>query len=355
MEDAQNIQDRQEKEKRLMLKWKYADGTVEVLSPAERRAVKENICLRYEFINENLRLDFEEANEKYLDLEGRKEKERRKSKAVQEEKRRKKIAEQQKNVGMDPEKDKKGQSEKKEIVAVSKQKAKKRLKASITIKEASDLAATAMVFSIEVDSSVEGASSTIGSFDLSDLYVNIKREPYFAKDATTFTSVIRRDGDYYTVTDTNKFIEIMQMEYRAAGYYMHPFIKYAINQVIQNPIHMTDGIPGLHAEVLAVNNALLIIAARLGIIVYKGIFENTPEGPKPKQLTQTEARKMEAAFNREFVRGLDVFTHKIGSEQFKQQGKGMAKRATERFAACKNCTNILQQFCNVNIKTGITE
>lgn len=141
------------------------------------------------------------------------------------------------------------------------------IQSAITSKFAVDLAATSVAATYVYDSSTNRKIVIY-----TEAYVNIKSENYFGKEGKKFKNlidVVKNDGPnqpgMYTIkpNKVNHFIDTIRSEYELVGLSMHPSIEEAIRNVVREPMPEKAGIPGLHAEVLAVNEAQHLITKKL--------------------------------------------------------------------------------------------
>lgn len=303
--------------------------------PAMVKSIEENLNIRYEFIEKSTRESFIKVKNKNLGFRlltlkeyTDKQNENRNKKAKPK-----------------PEESYEGAAEKKQI-EVSR-----------------GLAATSIIATIAIEPNVDTITST--TLEYGRQHMNIKTEEYLSK-TSQFRKLIEEfevnngveNVKYYRVRDEYKikFIEHIESLYNACGYAMHLQIKNFIWETIQNPIPLIAGIPGLHAEVLAMNEHLCKMVAKIGLIVYdnflkelKGIEHVINKGPTDEQYSRIRA-KMNTLLERE----LYVYTHKFDTPQIKPEintPKEKAVIATRRFPACHNCFSILNRFCKLHIRT----
>ncbi|MGB3692880.1 MAG: YwqJ-related putative deaminase [Spirulinaceae cyanobacterium] len=125
------------------------------------------------------------------------------------------------------------------------------------------------------------------------------------------------DGFVITVKSPDKFMEELTIIYDRQGTTLHPKLEEKIRNLVSGKgrtFSSRDGVPGLHAEVLAVN-------AELHKLTEKG-----------EEITE------------EVLKKIDVATYRVTPNPKNLEGKP--------FPACPNCTKILQDN---NILTGVTE
>lgn len=144
---------------------------------------------------------------------------------------------------------------------------------------ATELAGTSIVASI-----ADTTASETGLIYI-EPHFNIKRELYFGEKGKQFKEFIDMKNEegggrkkMYTVKpeEASNFIHAIKQNYEAAGYLMHPFIEKAIQEVIRDKKEI-PGIPGLHAEVLAVNNELFRVSANVGLNILNAITQTKAE------------------------------------------------------------------------------
>jgi hypothetical protein len=129
--------------------------------------------------------------------------------------------------------------------------------------------------------------------------------------------VVGKNGteDILRVSNVDSFMDELGLQYSNSGFPLHPRLEEIIRNVISDPsrtFNSTRGVPGLHAEVRAVNDILHSLEKR-------GI-----------PLTDDTLSK------------IDVATFQVHP----------IEEVGEQFPACTNCTNILNNV--VNILTGVT-
>lgn len=215
-----------------------------------------------------------------------------------------------------------------------------------------------------------GIKSQKGDFLQATTYVkhklNEQMANFYEPEDNVFNEMIEFFGDtlgsYIVKKDQRQnFLEAIRQEYQNAGYFMHPYIADSIANVIEEPIPITAGIPGLHAEVLAVNNQLWLDVVKMAIIAHENLFKHLSEGMQPTEEQINNFKKIIAEqinVNEKWF----VHTYKIGPKQLPKKEnlsdisaiEKFVRETTVQFPACHNCDNILKRFCNVVIRTGRT-
>ncbi|OCQ52480.1 hypothetical protein Ppb6_02216 [Photorhabdus australis subsp. thailandensis] len=125
------------------------------------------------------------------------------------------------------------------------------------------------------------------------------------------------EADAYEITDIESFISGVRDMYSRANVDLHPVIESLIRNHIVNNDHVLPtmaGIAGLHAEVQALNNLLILADGRAGKIV---------GGRKIEEYMQDMLKSF-------------IFTQRLTTKQ-----------AGNDFAACHNCSGILSVPANV--------
>lgn len=226
------------------------------------------------------------------------------------------------------------------------------INSAIKTETARELAATSIVATY-----IHDPNTSLSEWKFGMPHVNIKQETYLSLQNTTFRDFIILDkvNQTYTVKREyrNDFIQAIKKQYESAIYLMHPDIEAAITEVIRNEIPTSAGIPGLHAEVLAVNNALIVKSIKIALIIYNEYFKDLRKHESPK-LTAEKDAIVKAAVDKVISDMLIAYTHKFDNKQLKDQHAttGMGKSRLREFPACPNCRGILSQLCNVKVKTG---
>ncbi|WP_174889481.1 RHS repeat-associated core domain-containing protein [Candidatus Williamhamiltonella defendens] len=186
-------------------------------------------------------------------------------------------------------------------------------------------------------------------------FANIKRESYLSSKHP-FSNYLTTSNDnekFHFISNENKsnFINTIKLQYEKLGIEMHKNIESAILDLIKKPMPITAGIPGLHAEVLAVNDRL------------NSFYEDKEKLPVSEEdrdfiLSQAPASfvNSHSSIIKKLLKnrvssheGFTPMSHHVFTKRLTNIDQG------HNFAACHNCTGILSNIKNIKIETGITQ